>query len=65
MTPLSRQAYATATKHADAQYKGDKAKYASPSGNAKDICTAEPKGNASVAGALRTASTPLARVLGC
>jgi len=48
-TPLSKEAYATAKKHADTQYQSDKAACASLSGNAKDICVADAKGKAAIA----------------
>ena len=63
-TPLSKEAYATAKKNADAQYKTDQAKCASLSGNAKDICAAEAKGKDRVAKADAEAAfknTPKAR----
>jgi hypothetical protein len=63
-TPLSREAYATATKNADTQYKSDKAACASLTGNAKDICAAEAKGKAAMAKADAEAgfkNTPKAR----
>lgn len=47
--PLSKEAYATAKKNADTQYRSDKAACASLSGNARDICTEEAKGKASIA----------------
>jgi hypothetical protein len=63
-TPLSKEAYATAKKNSDAQYKTDKAACASLSGNAKDICAAEAKGNERIAKADAEAGykhTPKAR----
>lgn len=48
-TPMSKDNYAMAKKNADAQYKIDKDACSSLSGNAKDICVAEAKGNDNVA----------------
>ena len=62
--PISKATYNRAVKHADAQFKIDKHACASRSGNAKDICVAEAKGNASVAKAEAEAAykhTPKAR----
>lgn len=42
--PLSKDAYASAKKDADAQYKIDKDACASQSANARDICMAQAKG---------------------
>jgi hypothetical protein len=63
-TPLSKEAYATAKKNADAQFKTDQAACASLSGNAKDICAAEAKGKDRIAKADAEAAykhTPKAR----
>ena len=46
---ITKDGYAQAKKSADAQYKLDKQACASLSGNAKDICMAEAKGNDDVA----------------
>ena len=62
--PMSKASYTQAVKDADAQYKIDKNACSSLSGNAKDICVAEAKGNASVAKAEAEAAykhTPKAR----
>jgi hypothetical protein len=47
--PISKDAYDTIVKNADAQYKTEKDACASRSGNAKDICLAEAKGKEKVA----------------
>ena len=63
-TPISKDAYTTAKKNADAQYKIDKDACSSQSGNAKDICVAEAKGKEDVAKAeaeAAYANTPKAR----
>jgi hypothetical protein len=63
-TPLSKEAYATAKKNADAQYKTDQAACTSLSGNAKDICAAEAKAKDRIAKADAEAAfknTPKAR----
>ena len=62
--PLSKEAYATANKNADAQYKTDQAACTSLSGNAKDICAAEAKAKDRIAKADAEAgfkNTPKAR----
>ncbi len=62
--PMSKDNYAMANKNADAQYRIDKEACASLSGNAKDICVAQAKGNDSVAKADAKAAyenTPKAR----
>ena len=46
---MSKEGYAQAKKDADAQYKIDKERCSSLSGNAKDICMAEAKGKDDVA----------------
>ncbi len=61
---LTKDGYAQAKKDADAQYKTDKERCASMSGNAKDICMAEAKGKDDVARAEAAAayeSTPKTR----
>jgi hypothetical protein len=47
--PISKDAYDTAVKNAEAQYKVDKDACSSRSGNAKDICVAEANGKEKVA----------------
>ncbi len=44
VAPLSKDAYASAKKDADAQYKIEKDACASQSANARDICMAQAKG---------------------
>ena len=46
---LTKEGYAQAKKDADAQYKVDKERCSSLSGNAKDICMAEAKGKDDIA----------------
>jgi len=46
---MSKEGYAQAKKDADAQYKIDKERCSSLSGNAKDICMAEAKGKDDIA----------------
>ena len=46
---MTKEGYAQAKKDADAQYKIDKERCSSLSGNAKDICMAEAKGHEKVA----------------
>jgi hypothetical protein len=63
-TQMSKDAYATAKKDADAQYKTDRQSCSTLSGNAKDICVAEAKGKLDVAKAEAEATyvhTPKAR----
>jgi hypothetical protein len=63
-TPMSKTDYTQANKDADAQYKAAKDACASLSGNARDICVAEAKGNHEVAKAEAEAAykhTPKAR----
>src|SRR5213083_1367480 len=62
--PISKEAYDTAVRNAETQYKTDKDACASRSGNAKDICMAEASGKEKVAKADAEAaykSTPKAR----
>jgi hypothetical protein len=62
--PITKDAYDTAIKNAEAQYKIDKDGCASRSGNAKDICLAEVSGKEKVAKANAEAAykaTPKAR----
>jgi hypothetical protein len=62
--PISKDAYDTAVKNAEAQNKVDKDACASRSGNAKDICLAEANGKEKVAKANAEAAykaTPKAR----
>src|ERR1700681_1695012 len=62
--PISKDAYDTANKNADAQYKMDKDACSSRSGNAKDICLADATGREKVAKADADAAyqnTPKAR----
>src|SRR4030095_6098842 len=47
--PISKEAYDTAVRNAETQYKNDKDACASRSGNAKDICLAEASGREKVA----------------
>jgi hypothetical protein len=64
VAPISKDAYDTAVKNAEMQYKIDKDACASRSGNAKDICTAEASGKEKVAKADAEAAyknTPKAR----
>jgi hypothetical protein len=64
VAPISKDAYDTAVRNADAQYKIDKDACASRSGNAKDICLAEANGKEKVAKADADAAyknTPAAR----
>jgi hypothetical protein len=49
VAPISKDAYDTAVKNAEAQYKMDKDACSSRSGNAKDICLAEANGKEKVA----------------
>src|SRR5262245_26723571 len=62
--PISKDAYDTAIRNAETQYKNDKDACASRSGNAKDICMAEATGREKVAKADAEAAykaTPKAR----
>jgi len=62
--PITKEAYDTAVKNAEAQYKMDKDGCASRSGNAKDICLAEASGKEKIAKANVEAAykaTPKAR----
>jgi hypothetical protein len=62
--PISKDAYETANKNAEAQYKMDKDACSSRSGNAKDICLADATGREKVAKADADAAyqnTPKAR----
>jgi|SRR4029450_1400853 hypothetical protein len=62
--PISKEAYDTAVRNAETQYKNDKDACASRSGNAKDICLAEASGREKVAKADAEAAyknTPKAR----
>lgn len=64
MAPISKDAYDTAVRNAETQYKIDKDACASRSGNAKDICLAEASGKEKVAKADAEAAykaTPKAR----
>jgi hypothetical protein len=47
--PISKEAYDTAIRNAETQYKADKDACASRSGNAKEICIAEASGKEKVA----------------
>jgi hypothetical protein len=49
MAPMSKDAYDTALKNAETQYKADKDACSSRTGNAKDICLAEASGREKVA----------------
>src|ERR1700738_400831 len=49
VAPITKYAYDTANKNADAQYKMDKDACSSRSGNAKDICLADATGREKVA----------------
>src|SRR6266513_2088950 len=62
--PISKEAYDTAVRNAETQYKIDKDACASRSGNAKDICLAEASGKEKIAKADAEAAyknTPKAR----
>src|SRR6266513_4305703 len=62
--PISKEAYDTAVRNAETQYKTDKDACASRSGNAKDICLAEASGREKIAKADAEAAykaTPKAR----
>ena len=62
--PISKEAYDTAVKNAETQYKTDKAACDARSGNAKDICLAEASGKEKIAKADAEAAykaTPKAR----
>ncbi len=62
--PISKEAYDTAVRNAETQYKNDKDACSSRSGNAKDICLAEASGREKVAKADAEAAyknTPKAR----
>ena len=62
--PISKEAYDTAVRNAETQYKTDKDACSSRSGNAKDICLEEAKGKEKVAKADAEAAykaTPKAR----
>ena len=64
MAPISKEAYDTAVRNAETQYKTDKDACSSRSGNAKDICLEEAKGKEKVAKADAEAAykaTPKAR----
>ena len=64
VAPMSKDAYDTAIKNADTQFKMDKDTCASRSGNAKDICLAEARGREAIAKADAEAAyknTPKAR----
>ena len=64
VAPISKDAYDTAFKNAETQYKMDKDACSSRSGNAKDICVAEANGKEKIAKADAEAaykSTPKAR----
>jgi hypothetical protein len=64
VAPISKDAYDTAVKNAEAQYKVDKDACSSRTGNAKDICLAEANGKEKVAKADAEAAyknTPKAR----
>src|SRR5690349_4322075 len=49
VAPISKDAYDTAVRNAEARYKADKDACSSRSGNAKDICLAEASGKEKVA----------------
>jgi len=49
VAPISKDAYDTAVRNAETQYKADKDACSSRSGNAKDICLAEANGKEKVA----------------
>jgi hypothetical protein len=49
MAPMSKGGYDVAVKHADEQYKAEKAACGNLSGNAKDVCMEEAKGHEKVA----------------
>ena len=62
--PITKDAYDTAIKNAEAQFKADQSRCSSLSGNAKDICMAEATGKENVAKADAEAAykqTPKAR----
>ncbi len=62
--PITKEAYDSAVRNAEAQYKTDKDACSSRSGNAKDICLAEANGKEKVAKANAEAAykaTPKAR----
>src|SRR5213596_2121886 len=62
--PISKEAYDTAVRNAETQYKTDKDACSSRSGNAKDICLEEAKGREKIAKADAEAAykaTPKAR----
>jgi len=64
VAPISKDAYDTAVRNAEARYKADKDACSSRSGNAKDICLAEASGREKVAKADAEAAyknTPKAR----
>ena len=64
IAPMSKDAYDTAVRNAESQYKIDKDACASRTGNAKDICMAEANGREKVAKADAEAgykNTPKAR----
>jgi hypothetical protein len=64
MAPISKDAYDTAVKNAEAQYKSDKEACSSRGGNAKDLCLAQASGREKVAKADAEAAykqTPKAR----
>src|SRR5450631_2219433 len=64
VAPISKDAYDTAIKNAEAQYKTDKDACSSRTANAKDICLAEANGKEKIAKADAEAaykSTPKAR----
>src|SRR5207344_1048876 len=64
VVPITKDAYDTAIRNADAQYKIDKDACASRNGNAKDICLAEASGREKIAKAdaeAAYANTPKAR----
>src|ERR1700674_1803895 len=64
VAPISKEAYDTANKNAEAQYKTDKDACSSRTGNAKDICLADANGKEKVAKADAEAgyqNTPKAR----
>ena len=64
LTPISKEAYDSAVRNAEAQYKINKDACDTRSGNAKDICIAEAKGKEKVAKADAEAAyknTPKAR----
>src|SRR5437773_1980412 len=61
---MTKESYTQAKRDADAQYKTDKERCSSMSGNAKDICIAEAKGKEEIAKAEAAAAyenTPKAR----